>query len=404
MVINFSIQALIHRSFSLRQVMTLFFICISVFGFSQQAVQAKADSVQMRCSIDLSGLPKQAAKAFDKAIKEVSALVNGPKIQSTSFSVYHSIANHEIAGFATNARLSFICPEGEYFEDVLLSYSIPVFDTAVGSTPKPPVDTLKQLFDGAWYTGINRWMYDQQKNSILYALKKDSNQLEKQSFIVLRADQPYYQFNVDHQQWSRLVLPTKTINQLIELCEDLKLFEGFSNDQMSTIKQTLLASHVHSFEEFLTTLPLNGIYIYGEADVGYKPHQNITLAISNISKGNFLPENIIDTAKWEKDDAHVYFAFNSQNKKYDTSFVVTSDWVNIAFIPLIQQALTDAKSPLQLYPIYEYKALIGYCMFTPTQYEQIKKLAPSIKVKYTDSEWNQLMSDIMSGKYWKIEH
>ena len=82
-----------------------------------------------------------------------------------------------------------------------------------------------------------------------------------------------------------------------------------------------------------------------------KQYENLTRKLAAISKGNFVPTNIIDTYDFNRNKKFQY-GFTVNGKSYISELNQEDDWLDLEFFSLVEKALREQQPNGAFYMLY----------------------------------------------------
>ena len=103
------------------------------------------------------------------------------------------------------------------------------------------------------------------------------------------------------------------------------------------------------------------------------PYEELTQEFSVSSRGAFTPTQIIDDFEknWESEFTPYSFEFNG--KTYAKQLHMQSDWLDPAFLELIEQALEENQVDGKIYYCLDNGQASGYIFLNNQQYQFLKE-------------------------------
>ncbi len=352
------------------------------------------------------------SRQYDLAIRLLQKKLGGPAIKATLYKEYQTAPSASLGNYAWMARMGLVTELDTFWHEATLVYHYPALDTLndfIPLRPKPrnAIDTLKAWWQTEWHQTLNkaRVAHDQTSSIVFRRLAPAGGW---HSIWTNDTDQVIFTGPTLYHSQSSVQNPSLRFFRkgALGFFQKIGLFDHLNPAQRQFTRETVLASDADNLGELLCLLPFSGFPLYAEADSWKLPSTNFCRAVSRLSQGWFSPANfeeITDEIPGESHLHRVKFSFQANGRRYDTTYKVYADWMSPDFIPLVQRALRDANSPLQLYPMTEYRSIVGYCLLTEAQYKAIKALEPAIDQVRTQQQNEALLKDIFKGEFLPVK-
>ena len=148
---------------------------------------------------------------------------------------------------------------------------------------------------------------------------------------------------------SRVTL--RNIRKAVHLFDSLGLFDHLTADEKLTGLKSMESNSIEHFTDILSSFKDVTLEIDLEYGIAKKQYENLTRKLAAISKGNFVPTNIIDTYDFNRNKKFQY-GFTVNGKSYISELNQEDDWLDLEFFSLVEKALREQQPNGAFYMLY----------------------------------------------------
>jgi len=323
--------------------------------------------------LDLRHLSHDPRKLYSHIFARLPAILPGFHYTDLHLVVTEKDMDSEL--LQQNVTLSFQA-NGRRYENTFFHQ----FIRKDGTVSNPPLGAEVGEY---FHRSINRWLADQASPLRLYrAYTPDARSVygdEYLGLIAMTAQQRKLWGNnggfITAESHDNQFSSTN-IDKLITWYQHLGLFSHLSPEQMTQGRRKALSGAKTSFAEVLMSFPhVIHAFDWESAD---SPHVYVrhTKELAAISRGGFIPEHVQDGFTFDQSlPATVPFSFDLNNHAYRIQLEVKSDWLDPAFVELIQRATQEQHA---VGKFYECLGGEGYIFLTPEQHLTLSKAQPEL--------------------------
>lgn len=175
---------------------------------------------------------------------------------------------------------------------------------------------------------------------------------------------------LDIHQGDSWIMSTEEMTNLIKKYEEMGLFTHLDEKSLGETKKHAMQQTAISSFELLTQFP-NTTYCFDtETSNLENPYEEETIALADISRGNFKPTNIVDGYDYEQNKN---FSFAAFGRNYSKEMTASGDWLDTSFIDLINNAVSDGGVDGRFYSLKTETQDLCLVFFSQSQFETFKR-------------------------------
>lgn len=271
------------------------------------------------------------------------------------------------------ANIRFDVAGTKYFNDFFYDYK---------KLDVEEVDTILKI-NNDFHKGVNKYLADlDSEYRLYYANKWEEGKgvygagefglillTEKQFKAWGTSNSDYFLFDQNHGN----KFNSKNISELISEYEGIGLFSHLSDLEIEKAKDCVSNVEIDSYQSILLCFPKTIVYFDWETGNLENPYEELTISFKDASRGIFDPMNIIDEFEksWEKET--VNYSFQLNDKKYEEKLKMHSDWLDPAFMELIDRSIEESNVNGKIYWCLDNGQAAGYIILNDEQYRYLKE-------------------------------
>ncbi len=246
----------------------------------------------------------------------------------------------------------------------------------------PSEPTLLKI-NNDMHKSVNKYLADQNSDyRLYYANKKEKGKGvygESEFGLILLTEKQfqawggtslsYFLFRESHDNRFN----SKNINNIVETYKKIGLFKHLTEAEINSAKNCVKTSEIQNYQDILLCFPKTVIYFDWETGNLENPYEELTSMFADASRGVFTPTNIVDDFKLNWDKKATNYSFRFGGKLYEQNLDMKSDWLDPQFMGLIEQALKENGTGLNLHFCLDNGQATGFIFLDDHQYEFLKK-------------------------------
>lgn len=249
--------------------------------------------------------------------------------------------------------------------------------------PELPLPRVDQDFQ----KGVNKWLTDIASPFRLYTFNipdRDEGAYgsRRVGLIILKQGEAeavtanVYQLS---QESFDTRLSKANINKLLKSFEEEGFFIHLYQKEIDSAKEKIASSGIGSLEELLMQFPKTIVFFDWESGNLENPYEELTRKFADASRGAFTPTSIVDEYRkgWEK-AKEIKYGFTFNGHRYETALKFETDWLDPAFMELIEKAMKENKVDGRIYYCVDDGQASGYIFLSSKQYEFMKSAYPDL--------------------------
>jgi hypothetical protein len=253
-----------------------------------------------------------------------------------------------------------------------------------------PVDlrVAPAKIDENFHKGINKWLTDKESPYRLYSINIPDNNKgpfggNKKGLLLLKEGEAQkistepniISFEVFDTRMSR-----KNRGKFINDFSDNGFFSHLSKAEIDSAKEKVGNSDPGALEELLLLFPKTIVLFDWETGNLENPYEELTTRFALASRGAFTPTAIVDDYKkgWDKKTKTTRFGFSFHNKRYEKMLPFKGDWLDPAFLDLINKSLADNKVDGSFYYCLDNGQESGYIFLNKKQKQFVLDKYPDL--------------------------
>ncbi|WP_143436594.1 hypothetical protein [Hymenobacter crusticola] len=323
--------------------------------------------------LDLRHLSHEPQRLYPHIFAQLPAILPGFRYTDLRVTVTEKDMGSDLR--QQNVTLSFQA-NGRHYENTFWQD----FIRKDGTDPAP---SLGAQVGENFYRSINRWLADQNSPLRLYrAYKPDAQSVHGDEYLGLIAMTEQQRKLLGNNQDLVSIeshdnrFSSPNIEKLVTWYQHLGLFSHLSPEQITQGRRKALSGAKISFAEVLMSFPhVVHAFDWESAD---SPHVYVrhTKELAVISRGGFAPEHVQDGFTFDQSlPTTIPFSFDLNNHTYRTQLKADSDWLDPAFVELIQRATQEQHA---VGKFYECLGGEGYIFLTSEQHLTLSKAQPEL--------------------------
>lgn len=237
---------------------------------------------------------------------------------------------------------------------------------------------------------VNKYLIDQNSKFRLHSafnnLDNKSSEiglilLTEKQFIAWKNNDIFNQFLSKEDYSSRFT--SIEINRYITRYEKIGLFHHLGKTEISQGIARAHESEIKTYQDILRCFSKIVVSFDWESGNLENPYEELTLEFAAASGGIFQPTNIVDHFKDDLNNSDITpYGFHLNNKKYTNILRIDGDWLDPAFLHLINRAIIENTDDSKFYQCLDNGQVAGYIFLTPKQFQYLKDNQPTLFSNY----------------------
>lgn len=179
-------------------------------------------------------------------------------------------------------------------------------------------------------------------------------------------------------QNNNIFLDKSYIDYLIDEYQYLGLFDHLSPAEIATGRLIATEMPITTIPEILMCFPKMLAFFNWETSNFQNPYQELLLEFAAVSRGCFVPEQIVDNFSQNKYKASTPLAFQCNQQSYSKSFNMMGKYLSPKVLILMEQALRDLQVQGRWYVCFSNPSAVAYLFLTDDQYLYLKTYQPEL--------------------------